>query len=135
VIQTHDNSLSSRSVGSGSLSSSKKQGPSGQLASPFWKDLCRTVLPLHRAIAGLHYHGSDSRLLNSLETLAACGANMNACDDTGNNAIHKAIHVCTSNSVVAVVEQLLVKGCSATIKNRELDTPLHVECKRYIIVL
>lgn len=68
--------------------------------------------------------------MNTLDVLATCGASMSDVDDSGNNAVHKALHVCTSNSVVAVVDKLLGRGCSAITKNREHDTPLHVECKR-----
>lgn len=102
-----------------------------QLTSPYWKNVCRTLLPVHRAISGLHYHGSETRLVNALEALASCGANMSAVDNTGNSPVHKALQVCTSNSVVGVVDKLLKKGCSAVSKNMEQDTPLHMECKRY----
>eukprot|EP01038_Epipyxis_sp_PR26KG_P006383 gene6383-8793_t len=100
------------------------------LNSEFWKDLTRTVLPIHRAIAGLHFHGSDKLLIATIEVLVQLGTDINMTDHAGNNVLHKAIQVCTSKSVSAVVTTLLNKGANPKRKNKDGDTPLHSECKR-----
>jgi hypothetical protein len=100
------------------------------LASEFWSSISESILPLHRAISGLHFHGSDKLLISTLETLLQLGAAVNAQDHTGNTPLHKALLVCTSTSVVPVVECLLKRGASPTLKNAAGDTPLLVECRR-----
>jgi hypothetical protein len=100
------------------------------LQSEFWHDLARSVLPLHRAIAGLHFHGSEKLLIATMEVLIQLGTDVNAVDHAGNNALHKAIPVCTSKSVVSVVKCLLQKGANPSMFNKEGDSPLHTECKR-----
>jgi len=102
----------------------------GDLRSAFWKDLVPAVLPLHRAVAGLHFHGSESLLVSMLEALCSLGADINAADGTGNTCLHKAIQVCTSKSVVAVVSALLQKGADVQRRNHEGHTALHMECSR-----
>lgn len=100
------------------------------LRAPFWFDLCKSILPLHRAISGLHFHGSEKLLVSTIETLAILGAEVSATDHAGNTPLHKALLVCTSKCVSAVVKALLKRGASANSKNNEGDAPLHIECKR-----
>jgi ankyrin repeat protein len=100
------------------------------LKSEYWVDIARSVLPLHRAISGLHFHGSEKLLVGTLETLMHLGANASEQDHAGSTALHKAIRVCTSKSVVSVVQTLLSRGAKASLRNSEGDTPLHSECKR-----
>ena len=89
-----------------------------------------SVLPLHRAVAGLHYHGSEKLLINMIDTLCTLGANVNATDSTGNTVLHKAIQVCTSKSVVSVVSALLLHGANIHTRGDDDMTPLHTECMR-----
>lgn len=63
------------------------------LHSPFWIDISKNILPLHRAISGLHFHGSETRLVSTIETLIQLGCNVKAVDHMGNTAVHKAIQV------------------------------------------
>lgn len=100
------------------------------LLSEYWRDLALSVLPLHRAISGLHFHGSDRMLINTIDTLVQLGAAIDAQDQAGNTVLHKAIQVCTSTSVVAVVECILRKGASPSIRNYIGQCPIHVECSR-----
>ena len=100
------------------------------LTSDFWKDLAKSVLPLHRAVSGLHFHGSEKLLVSTIETLTQLGADVNATDHAGNSVLHKAIQVCTSKSVSAVVQTLLMRGANASLRNKDGDAPLHAECKR-----
>lgn len=100
------------------------------LTSEFWRDLSKSVLPLHRAVSGLHFHGSEKLLVSTIETLAQLGADVNATDHAGNSVLHKAIQVCTSKSVAAVVQTLLMRGANASLRNKDGDSPLHAECKR-----
>ena len=100
------------------------------LLSEYWKDLALSVLPLHRAISGLHFHGSDRKLINTIEALVQLGAVVDAQDQSGNTVLHKAIQVCTSTSVAAVVECILKKGASPAIRNHIGQCPIHVECSR-----
>jgi len=100
------------------------------LNSEFWKDLSKSILPLHRAISGLHFHGSERLLVSTIETLSQLGADVNETDHTGNTVLHKAIQVCTSKSVAAVVSTLLSRGAHSMSKNKDGDTPIHAECKR-----
>lgn len=64
------------------------------LHSPFWIEITKSILPLHRAISGLHFHGSDAKLIATLETLIQLGCNVKAVDHTGNTAVHKVLQVC-----------------------------------------
>jgi hypothetical protein len=96
----------------------------------FWRDLTSSILPLHRAISGLHFHGSEKLLVATIDALTQLGADVNAIDHAGNTALHKAIHICTSKSVHVIVTTLLTKGARVNVFNREGDTPLHSECRR-----
>lgn len=100
------------------------------LLSEYWRDLALSVLPLHRAISGLHFHGSDRMLINTIETLVQLGADINAQDHAGNTVLHKAIQVCTSTSVVAVVECIIRRGAAPSIRNHIGQCPIHIECSR-----
>jgi hypothetical protein len=100
------------------------------LRSEFWSDLAKSVLPIHRAISGLHFHGSEKLLIATIEVLVQLGAEINAIDHAGNSVLHKAIQVCTSKSAAAVVQCLLNRGANPRLINKEGDTPLHAECRR-----
>lgn len=100
------------------------------LKADFWCELARSILPLHRAVSGLHFHGSEKLLVATIETLAQLGADVNAADHAGNSVVHKAIQVCTSKSAAAVVKTLLQRGANPSLKNKDGDTPLHAECRR-----
>jgi hypothetical protein len=52
-----------------------------RLDSTIWKDVCVSILPLHRAVAGLHFHGRENLVVVTLETLIQLGAgeNHNSC--------------------------------------------------------
>jgi hypothetical protein len=100
------------------------------LTSAYWKEFSSTLLPLHRAISGLHFHGKDSLVIASIETLIQVGADISICDNAGNSVIHKALTVCTSKSVAPVIQVLLSRGASAVTRNNEGNTPLHIECQR-----
>jgi hypothetical protein len=115
--------VSSGPSGSGGLSNG-----SNTLRSEFWAGLCASTLPLHRAVSGLHFHGSEKLVVNTLETLLRLGADVNACDQAGNSVLHKAISVCTSQSIVPVVAVLLAHGAKVTTVCKEGFTPLHLEC-------
>lgn len=100
------------------------------LTADFWSGVAESVLPLHRAIAGLHFHGSDQLLISTLETLLQLGAPINSQDHAGNTVLHKSLLVCTSSSVGAVVECLLKRRASPSLTNTSGETPLHVECRK-----
>ena len=63
------------------------------LNSFFWKDAVQSILPLHRAVSGLHFHGSEKLLVSSLEALIQLGADLGAADNAGNTVLHKTIQV------------------------------------------
>ena len=125
-----DNRSSSSSGGSGREHGRIGKGDS--LQSNYWHHITRSVLPLHRAISGLHFHGSESRLVHTLDTLAQLGADMDEVDQNGNTALHKAIQVCSSKNVAAVVKRLIASGCDVNRRNREGNLPLHDECSRWV---
>ena len=77
----------------------KVKSKGADLTSDFWRDLVPSILPLQRAVSGLHYHGSPKLLVGALEVLTQLGADPNAGDKMGNTAMHKAVTVCTSRSV------------------------------------
>lgn len=60
-------------------------------------------LPLHRAISGLHFHGSGSLLVATLTCLHQLGAEMNLTDPAGNTVLHKAIQVQLSYKMSVVL--------------------------------
>jgi len=107
-----------------------KSSGSGSLTSDFWRNITASVLPLHRAISGLHFHGSESLLVSTLDTLLQLGADIQELDHSGNSAIHKAIQVCTSKSIVNVVKLLSDRGVNVNVRNKEGNTAMHCECKR-----
>ena len=86
------------------------KGRGVDLKSGFWLDLASSILPLHRAISGLHFHGSDKLLVGAIDELTILGADPNEVDKVGNTALHKAVTVCTSKSVMPVVQALLDRG-------------------------
>jgi hypothetical protein len=100
------------------------------LQSEFWKDLARSILPLHRAISGLHFHGNVDYLVATIDVLIQLGADVHATDHAGNGVLHKAIQICTSKSINVVIDCLLSKGANANVVNKDGDSPLHAECKR-----
>jgi hypothetical protein len=100
------------------------------LQSEFWKDLTRSILPLHRAISGLHFHGSEKLLIATIEVLLQLGADINAVDHAGNGVLHKSIQICTSKSVSAVINCLIKRGANPQVFNKDGDFPIHAECKR-----
>lgn len=107
-----------------------KSSGHGSLTSEFWKNITASVLPLHRAISGLHFHGSEQLLVSTLDTLLTLGADIQELDHSGNSAIHKAIQVCTSKSIVNVVKLLVDRGVNVNARNMEGNTAMHCECKR-----
>ena len=52
-------------------------------------------LPLHKAVSGLHFHGERRRVVRTLRVLLEHHAAIDATDDKGNTALHKAIQVRT----------------------------------------
>ena len=106
------------------------RGKAGDLRSSFWKELMPAVLPMHKAISGLHYHGSERLLISVLSVLIQLGADINATDPSGSTVLHRALSICTSKSVVSVLELLLVQGADPNLPNKEGETPLLFECKR-----
>jgi hypothetical protein len=99
------------------------------LRSDYWKSVCRTLMPLHRALTGLHFHGSEKRLYQVLEALILLGASVYTTDRHGNTVLHKAVAVCSSKSVVSVVKLLLQKGADVRARNKDGDMAVHLECK------
>lgn len=53
------------------------------LRAPFWRDIVKSVLPLHRAVSGLHFHGNERLLISTIEALSVLGADINATDHAG----------------------------------------------------
>jgi len=53
----------------------------------FWRDIAKSVLPLHRAVSGLHFHGNERLLISTVESLTALGAEINATDHAGYNIL------------------------------------------------
>jgi ankyrin repeat protein/chromosome segregation ATPase len=100
------------------------------LRSSYWRGAVHSVQPLHRAISGLQYHGSESLLLGMLKALVKIGADVNATDRVGNTPLHKAVLVCTSKNVLNAVSTLLVRGADPNAVNQAGDSPMHMECRR-----
>eukprot|EP01039_Chlorochromonas_danica_P008930 gene8930-9852_t len=102
------------------------------LLGDYWHSIAMSILPLHRAISGLHFHGNHKLLMNTLETLLSLGADIHAIDHNGNTVLHKAIQICTSKNILQVLHLLLTKGGINLVQviNKEGETALHVECKR-----
>jgi hypothetical protein len=105
------------------------------LHSPFWAEIAKSILPLHRAISGLHFHGSEGLLVSTVDALIQLGCNVKSVDHAGNTAVHKALQVCTSANVCAVLKALLSKGASAVARTNFGDAPIHTECRRYCLIV
>jgi hypothetical protein len=107
------------------------RGVSGEdLRSDYWKSACKSLMPLHRAVAGLHFHGNEKQLYQIIEALIQLGANVHTTDRHGNTVLHRAIIVCTSKCVASIVKLLLHKGADVRARNKDGDMPIHLECKR-----
>jgi hypothetical protein len=102
------------------------------LRSEFWSGLCANTLPLHRAVSGLNFHGSEKLVVRTLEVLLDLGADIRAVDQAGNSVLHKAVTVCTSQSVASVVRTLLTRGADASAVCKNGYTAMHLECWRYL---
>lgn len=100
------------------------------LRSDYWRQACKTIMPLHRAMKGLHFHGNDKLLYQTVEALLQLGANIHATDRFGNTVLHTAIIMCTSRGVVPIIKLLLHKGADVRARNKDGDMPIHLECKR-----
>jgi len=98
------------------------------------KDDCNclrsTLLPLHRAVSGFHFHGNKRLLMNTLGTLLNFGADVEQRDHYGNTITAKAIQTCTNSAVLPVLKLLLKGGAPTNVANSEGDTPIHAEMKR-----
>jgi hypothetical protein len=66
------------------------------LKSLYWRDLLPAILPHHRAIYGLNYHGSNSVTNTVVQTLHRFGCGVDEVDKTGSTALHTAITTCRS---------------------------------------
>jgi ankyrin repeat protein len=92
-----------------------------------------SMLPLHRAVSGFHFHGNQRLLLKTLGVLIEHGADVGAVDHCGNSVLHKAIQVCTSAAIIPVVRFLLQNGVEVNAQNGpncDLDTPVVTEIHR-----
>jgi hypothetical protein len=69
------------------------------LHSEYWREICASILPLHRAIAGLHFHGNGTILVHTIETLIQLGANVNVQDSAGNTPLHKVGPSCLPSAL------------------------------------
>ena len=66
------------------------------LTSLYWRDVLPSILPLHRAISGLNYHGSDVVVKTVVETLHCLGCAIDETDRAGCTALHRALTTCHS---------------------------------------
>ena len=66
------------------------------LTSLYWRDVLPSILPLHRAISGLNYHGSDVLVKTVVETLHCLGCAIDETDRAGCTALHRALTTCHS---------------------------------------
>ena len=102
------------------------------LLSSYWRDASSSLLPLHRAVSGLHFHGNERQLIASLESLIQLGADVHLLDDDQNTVLQKALCVCTSKSVMTVVNTLIASGVSVSNRNRRGLQAIHMECQRFV---
>uniref|UniRef100_A0A6U4EIJ7 Uncharacterized protein n=1 Tax=Phaeomonas parva TaxID=124430 RepID=A0A6U4EIJ7_9STRA len=89
-----------------------------------------SLLPLHRAVSGFHFHGNKRLLVSTLVTLLNYGADIAQCDHYGNTITAKAIQTCTNSAVLPVLKLLLKSGAPVGVANSEGDMPIHAEMKR-----
>lgn len=90
----------------------------------------KSILPIHRAISGLNFHGNEKLLVSALDELFHLGVDMGLKDAAGNSCMHKAIQVCNSKQVVVVVDNLIKVGCDVNGLNKDGESVLHMECRK-----
>lgn len=101
------------------------------LRSDYWREAARSAHLLHRAISGLHFHGNEKCVVAAVETLVQLKADINATDRAGCTALHKCLQVCTSKNVSVVVKALLQRGINPNAVNKDGDSALSFECRRW----
>jgi hypothetical protein len=100
------------------------------LNSSYWQSVLKSLLPLHRAVASLHFHGDSELVISTIDELIHAGADINCRDVLGNTVLQKAIQTCSSKNVSKIVKHLLTHNANPNLRNHAQETALHVECKR-----
>ena len=78
------------------------------LKSLYWRDLLSTILPHHRAIYGLNYHGSNGVTNTVVQTIHRLGCGVDETDKTGNTALHTAISTCRSRWDITLISVMSI---------------------------
>ena len=89
-----------------------------------------SLLPLHRAVSGFHFHGNLRLLLSTLRTLLDFRADPREVDHWGNTVTAKVLQTCAGRALLPALTLLLGAGAPADRPNAEGDAPLHIEMKR-----
>jgi hypothetical protein len=90
-----------------------------------------SLIPIHRAVTGLSYHGEAERVEKCMEVLLKNGFNLNDQDENGNTALmHTLTCVPAKKSITILRAMLKSESLDLSIRNENGETALHIELRR-----
>ena len=89
------------------------------------------LMPIHRAITGLNYHGDFTKVQKCIEVLVKNGFNLNQVDENGNTVLMHALTAMPAKKSISILRNI-VSSQSVDVQHRNVDgeTALHIEIRR-----
>ena len=89
------------------------------------------LVPIHRAITGLNYHGDLSRVQKCVSVLLDNGFNLNQVDENGNTVLMHALTSMPAKKSMSLLRNILsVPSVNVSHKNSDGESALHIEIRR-----